>query len=122
MHCSSSHFSPEKLSLLESGCHLAWSMPPAPCPTLPAHACRRLPTSCMQRWNHPQREWPTPYKFLVILAVLLCILIPFIWLQSPAFLYEALPLNSPGGHNRSQFREEKILPIPEYHISLYLIV
>lgn len=64
MHCSSSHSSHEKLSLLGSGCHLAWSMLPAPCPTPPSSCLPLAPDFLHAALESPAERMAHPLEVL----------------------------------------------------------
>lgn len=64
MHCSSSHSSHEKLSLLGSGCHLAWSMLPAPCPTPPSSRLPLAPDFLHAALESPAERMAHPLEVL----------------------------------------------------------
>lgn len=118
------HFPPMKpLSLFWPGCRLpgACCLPPVPFPLSSSFSLWLCPPAC-SRWNHLQGEWPTP---LEILGHFSNPALHFNY-HSPGFktLHSPighLPFKNAGGHNRSQFYEEKIVPNQEYSITLYLI-
>lgn len=119
------HSPPMKpLSLFWPGCRLpgACCLPPVPFPLSSSFFSLWLCPPACSRWNHLQGEWPTP---LEVLGHFSNLALHFNY-RSPGFktLHSPvghLPFKNTGGHNRSQFYEEKMLPNQEYSITLYSI-